>query len=577
MNKNRFNQLAGLLWLCFLVGFFACSDDKGNYDYSAKNAITIEGIPVYKALLAGAEYIDFKPTVTSVLEGVIEDGNPNYEFSYQRKEDGKWVNMGDKKDLYMLATLGAGTHECYFSVTDKRTNVKTVQLFRINATTITSEGWMVLCNESTDEKLRMDMLSHISIGRIMPAYDVIAIDASVPELRQATNIGYYRTRNSNLGDDIILLSQTGAYIVPTGDSDKFAYGEFLRVNEVEELKSNKFLTRTNDHIIEYVSIPIQPTEENRGALGKKCASICVSEEGNAYAWFMLANDGGFEYPINTSEGGKAPEYKVAPYVGRSLQDCGTAPTFGVALFYDIDNHRFIGWDTEGLTNVDNNGKTQKCYPLTDPEQKKFSYQTGNMNLVNMISTANNGYVYCVMQEGAKRHVYVIQLVSPDKFVQVAAYTDIQATDFNNADCFAVSSQYAVIYYAYKNKVYAYNLATGTVQEVIAFSPQEEVTMLKFNIYEDPFGTGGYIGNGFLGKFDEATRNIYLDREKQLIVGSYHAGVQDANGGILRFYDVASGGMDLTLHKDKDEHNEERTWEYSGFARIVDVTYKEKHN
>lgn len=581
MNKNTFKKTIYTLYLSLLVAFAACSDDKGNYDYSEKNNIEITGIPQYKSLLAGAEYIDFKPTIVSSLEGTIDADNPNYEFSYQRKANGKWITMGNEKDLYMLAALSSGTHDCYFSVTDKRTDVKTVQLFRINATTITSEGWMVLCNEGPEEKLRMDMLAHISTERILPAYNVIEIDETVPTLRQATNIGYYRTRNSNIGDDIILLSKTGAYIAPTADFDnedskqhKYAYREFTKVSGAEELTSNKFLARTNDHIVEYVSIPVQPTNENRGALGKKCASICISEEGNAYAWFMLASGAGFEYPINTPERGETPTYRVAPHVGRSLQDCSTAPTFGIALFYDIDNHRFIGWDTEGLISADNQGKTQKCYPLTDPESKKFSYETGNMDLVTMLSTANSGYIYCIMQDGAKRHVYVIQVTSSNKFTQVAAYTDIRATDFDKADCFTASSQYPIIYYAYKNNIYSYNLTTNAVETVETLSPQEEVTMLKFNIYEDVFGGGGYIGNSFLSKFDEELRTIYLNREKQLIVASYNT-AEDTNGGVLRFYDIANGGMGMNIIKDLDDNDKERIWEFKGYARIKDVTYKEK--
>lgn len=578
MNRNKYTTLLRTFGLCFFIGLTACSDDKGNYDYSEKNILTITGIPEYKALLAGAEYIDFKPTITSTTEGVIEADNPNYEFYYQRKVDGKWVDLSQGKDINELAVMGAGINECLFTVVDKRTGVKTVQMFRIDATTITSEGWMVLCNEGAEDKVRMDMLSNISVDRVIPTHQVLEIDPEL-SLAQATNIGYYRTRNSNLGDDIILLSKSGAYIVPTMDGDKYANGMLDKISEIEDLKSNRFLARNNDHIIEYVSIPHQPTMENRGAAGKKCASICVSEEGNAYAWFMMANDAGFEYPINTSERGKAPEYRVAPFVGRSLQDCGTAPTFGIALFYDIDNHRFIGWDTEGLTTSDNNGKTQKCYPLTDPTDKKFSYQTGNMDLVNMISTANGGNVYCIMQEEAKRHVYVIKLASPGKFIQVEAYKDIQAPDFGNADCFAVSSQYPILYYAYKNNIYAYNLATAKVVETVTLSPQEEVTLLKFNIYEDVFGFGDYLPQSFLGKYDEPTRNIYLDREKQLIVGSYNTGAEDENGGILRFYDVANGGNGLSLRTDKCKNDAEeeivRTWEYTGFARIVDVTYKEK--
>lgn len=71
----------------------------------------------------------------------------------------------------MLAALESGRHAFLFSVTDKRTEVKTLKLFYVNATTITSEGWMLLCDEGSEERVRLDMLAQISVDRIVPAYE----------------------------------------------------------------------------------------------------------------------------------------------------------------------------------------------------------------------------------------------------------------------------------------------------------------------------------------------------------------------------------------------------------------------
>lgn len=66
------------------------------------------------------------------------------------------------------------------------------------------------------------------------------------------------------------------------------------------------------------------------------------------------------------------------------------------------------------------------------------------------------------------------------------------------------------------------------------------------------------------KYDDEIKNIYRDRENQLIVCSYKNAATDNNGGMLRFYDVRGSGMKLTLKPG---------WEYSGFAKIKDVRYK----
>lgn len=572
MNKY-ISKLMLALGLCTLFAFSACSDDKGNYTYDEKNVITIENIPAQTSLLAGAEYIDIKPVITSSIDGVISDNDPNYSFTYKRKDsEGNWVDMGDTKNLYLLATLSAGTHNCYFAVTDKRTGVQTITPFTLRATTITSEGWLVLCNEGPDEKARMDMLSQISVGRIIPTHDILRTESDVPQLYHATQIGYVRTY-ANFGSKLVMLTETGSYLIPTADNR--AYGEITTVTPADELKINQFLAPTTDHPITYTVIPY-------ASYGRPNAILITSKEGNAYAMNCRATDmaGAFELPINTSKRGEAPEYKVAPYVGATeLRYDGLSSAYGDALLYDTDNKRFIKWSSKGLnenvgrTDDDSQGITQRCTPLVDPTSgKKFSFQTG-MDLVCMLNTANpSGTVYCIMKDGNKRHVYAIDVIT-DEFRQLDAFEDIQAPNFDKATCFAASSQYSVIYYGYQNKIYSYNLSTKATSE-ITLGANEEVTMLKFNHYDEPWGVGSQIRTGFLKNMDEDTRNIYLARERQLIVGTYDSSVTDNNGGILRFYEVSNGGMTLTLKKDKDENNADRTWEFKGFAKIKDVRYKE---
>ena len=92
--------------------------------------ITIDSISSMLSVLANAEYIDLKPVVTSNLEGIIDERNTNFEFAYQRKNsEGEWEEVANTKDLHMLAALESGRHAFLFSVTDKRTEVKTLNCF----------------------------------------------------------------------------------------------------------------------------------------------------------------------------------------------------------------------------------------------------------------------------------------------------------------------------------------------------------------------------------------------------------------------------------------------------------------
>lgn len=546
MKKHTITHYAGAAVAGLMLALSACSDDKGNYSYTDKQVITIEGIPTETALLSGSEYIDLKPTVTSTIDGKIEAGNENYSFVYQQYTDNGWTEVADTKDFYQLATLSSGRHTFRFLATDNRTGVAGIQLFYIRATTVTSEGWIVLCNEGADERVRVDMLSQIDLERIVPTHDVVRLADDVPALHHATNLGFYssQTKNRNI---IMMMSEEGAYQLPTADEQ--GYTELGVVQSYNEIQQAMFGSPSGDHIVSFTPVPAYFNQPDHEAI------ICVSKEGNAYARNTRVTLGIFELPINTSTRGGDPEYKVAPFVGVTLKRPATSTSVGAALLFDTDNHRFVGWKGD-----DENSK-QCCSPLDDPEDsaRKFSFNTGHMDLVCMLNSAfSGGDVFCVMQDGDKRHLYVVNVETTD-FKQSGAYLDIQAPDFDKATLFAASSQYPVIYYAYQNVVYAYNYSTGATQEALTLAAGEEVTMIKFNRFDHPWGVD------FLCNQSTEKAEVYPARENRLIVGSYNSSATDDNGGILRFYDVSSTGMALTLYPG---------WEYDGYARIKDVVFKE---
>lgn len=105
---------------------------------------------------------------------------------------------------------------------------------------------MLLCDEGSEERVRLDMLAQISVDRIVPAYDVIRRKDGVPEQYHAANIGFYAT-GSATGNRIIAMSEDAAYWLETTDSK--GGGEFLDVESYHELKSAMFLAATDDHIV----------------------------------------------------------------------------------------------------------------------------------------------------------------------------------------------------------------------------------------------------------------------------------------------------------------------------------------
>ena len=432
--------------------------------------ITIENIPELIEVLGSSDHIVVKPKITSSLEGEIGDGNPNFEFNYkiELKAGGtivsgqRWVDLNPTKKLVLdtLASFSANTYVGWFSVTDKRTKVQTSAKFEVKVASPTYEGWMVLCDEGEQERVRMDMISVISAERFVPAYDVLT-PLGLPDVKHAQSIGFYPNLYSNPSDIIYVMSGEGAFKI---DRETFKTDASWNISNVDFI-----IPLENENVVQYTSV-------NNASVSGAIACLCVTDVGNAYAQVLDYGGAAFEYPINTSMRGAAPEFRVAPYIGVSLGRPGYGTT---ALFYDEDNQRFVGWkygsDADGM---------QILTPLPDPDEPLFTFDTG-MKLVYMESTRySNGLAYSILQDDAGKHyIYGINM-SGNGFIQEAKYEDLNAPDFDKATCFAFHSQFPYLFYAVGNKVYLHNLGTNTTYPMndIVLGDNEVVTMLKFNLY-----------------------------------------------------------------------------------------------
>ena len=111
-----------------------------------------------------------------------------------------------------------------------------------------------------------------------------------------------------------------------------------------------------------------------------------------------------------------------------------------------------------------------------------------------------------------------------------------------------------MFYSVKNKVYLYDFGTGMNYPLdgISLGDTEEVTMLKFNLYQNPDLT--YLAD---------VSDEFMAKQYDLIVGSY-----DSNAG--------KDGGKLGLYRiNRSSHTVSKQVEYKGFAKIVDVVYRER--
>lgn len=519
----------------------SCFDDKGNYDYTELPVITIEGIPAELELLSYLDRITVSPTITSSKDGVISPGDENFTIHYKlgRKGMGRitdengvsqvWVdyepNHGNGLDV--PANYSAGTYICWMTVTDNRNDATVSHFFDVKISTTTYEGWLVLCNEGPSERARLDMISKLSSTNTVTIHDIAA---GLPELHHATQVGFHPTQ-ANPGDRIYIFSKEGSYLLDNSTMESDALQEF---------NLNSFLVMPGGGTETITSFTSMSITGDYAYMIKY--SFAFSDAGNAYVKDYAAGGSIFELPMNTSRAGTAPEFRVAPFAGFSEVRPANGTT---ALFYDIDNKRFMGFSHSAY---------QILSPIPDPtEGKLFSFQTGK-DLVYMEGTRrSNGLVYAILQDAQGQRSICAVNMGGNGFVQEGYYENVDAPNFGQAEHFAFHSQYPVMFYATSNKAYLYNLGTETVYDItsIVLKESEVVTRLKFNLFRE--STFSNLNN---------QTEEFLNQQFQLIVGTYDNSASDNNGGRAAFYELNANNNTIS-----------KVMEYSRFAKIVDLIYR----
>ena len=521
--------------LLVLLALAGCYDDKGNYDYEEVPLISIENIDASYSCLRNADALEIRPKITSSIEGEIAPDNPNYEYSCRlgnasgkQFDDGSWwhiINPDSTQAFTYLPTENTGNYVALYTVRDKRTDVATSYEFGLEITSSTYEGWMVLCGDGPDNRVRLDMVSVISDDRIEPIYDLLGNNSLITSLHNPTQLMFVRSRMANQGDAIYLLSEEGAYSLDREELTTDATGNLLESEFLADLQGD-------------VPIRISTVTYGSGAYNSPSAYLAVTKNGDLYCRKVNVSGACYEFPVNVSAEGNDGEYTVAPYVASGKNRPGDT---SVALLYDNDNDRFMGWDYET-----NDGTT--CFELP---AGTVSPATTGKDLVYMEGThLSNNTVFSILQdEAGQRSIYAINL-SNDQFTQDDYIENIQAENFSRATSFAFHSQYYYMFYACQDKLYVYDLGSEALVQTISL-PGEEITMVKIDLFKAP--------NILDVPEDMRAQQYYI------LVGSYKTGASE-DGGILRMY---------RFNNTTNQLEEVENRKYEGFGRIVDVTYRER--
>jgi len=523
-----------------------CVNDDGSYDYNDLAEITIENMPELTEVIAYTDHIKYSPRIVSSTEGEIKSGDPNWtvryrfghkgmgNFGYDEKTEQSivWKELTPAQGTFNLdvpAEFSTGMYVLWLTVTDNRNGSVTSRQYDISISSSTYEGWLVLCNDGSDERARLDMISKLPGNRIEAIYDICK---GLPSLHHATCISAW-VQGADPGDHINLFTREGSYNLDA---------ESMETEEAREFNGMYFVFNPEETIVKEVSFP--GTTYTWMVKYKLCFGI----NGNAYVKIDAAGGAAYATAINTEKEGTATQFQVAPYCGFSWVRPWSNDYGEYILYYDTTNGRFLLFD--GLS------ERLQLNTIPDPGQDEvnlFSYNTGK-DFVYMEGTRrSNGLVYTILQDktSGNRSIYGINL-GGSGYAQELYIPEVSAPDFEQATQFAFDSRFPLLFYAVGNKIYCYNLGTKLTNEVAtSFGADETITKMKFNLYGAP------VYSILTNQTEE-----FMNQQYRLVVCT--CGSDTSKGGKVTFFDVDGTGSTAKSAE-----------QYTGFGKIVDIIYRER--
>lgn len=508
----------------------SCAEDKGNYSYRELTELEISGVDNELVVLT-KNRLQLTPQL-----GTAALPDDRYEFEWkvisENIENNEEIVIGHSRNLDYEVAIRADVYTLFFTVKEKDSGIYWQQTYKLTVNDTTSEGWMVLCSD--DGRARLDMISQVT-G-----------DTYTDLLKDQAEISQWK-------------GPRGIQALPSGMTDAQSPFYYLTDEGATRLGRNNFeWNETYNFAYEAATggSSLRPLSITVGGVGK----MMVSGTDAYYCERGMGIDGLYQSAVNK-------DFEAGPYIGTNVS--ASQMYAAIYLLYDNTHKRFMAY-CPLMSNPDLGGHDPLA-TMSEMEdiatnlrkengvvnRVEYAYPEG-YDLVYMENTKYDpgngkmGNTYVVLSKEGKRYLYGIQLgdLLEAQFLDCSYalgksyYGDLSAcTQVHSPEAlFAFSSLKNYMYYAVGSIVYRVDLAAPVLKAEPQFTlGGETITCLKFDLCQ---------------------ASSVASHAYDLIVGSV-----DRNGqGILRIYEGKESEGDFRSVVPE---------RHTGFARIVDVIYRER--
>lgn len=427
MKNNRINISIFALLFLFLS---SCYEDKGNYDYTEINRVSITGLESQYQRYTNIDNLSISIELEDTSDGTIE-----YDYVWtisNSRDDNRKDTISTDKTIDYFINVPPGTYNILLTATEKTTSIPHFFTSKLIVETRFTRGWYLLKEIDGDSELDLHNET-ISLSNLLTDYSDIGKMKGKP-----VSLGYFNGR-------IILQTENALNMI-----DK------------------ESMTLISDYNELFLDAPTVVPRQIGFATSLMSTNI-IDESGIYYYSTYQA----IGFPLKTSD---EKPYRLTGYTAKDRSNL---------IHYDQLNCRFLTHASSATVlmpfkDEGKDGAIQQWVP--NNLDADLLYMDTQSRIYN---SEKEAYAILKKRSGAK-DILVFSL----DFSAIASKSNPIKKGFAvppnsgiyNATVFGNNMNYAALYYNNGNKLGMYDLLTNTQKDVYTFDSNEEITFITNFVY-----------------------------------------------------------------------------------------------
>lgn len=508
---NRYKICACIF---FVLTFISCQKDLGNYNYTEIDAVQINNIEVdYEAKTLGD--LNITPKISFQSGEKVDLNQFSYEWftidTVQTLDSLKMTKLGNESTLDYKVNLSPKGYP-YHLYFRMIDKASGKQWVKKSKLLVRSDiGNGWLVLQKVGAKSRLDILNYQAATDDFSVYTDILKGV---EIEGSPLLIHYAATM-----DLFTFKSIEQMYVGT-DKKTYSFNVSEQIFNKYRMLNREILRPlpADFHAVKFRSL---------GALNSK-QNYCLGSDGKLMFEY---NQSSVSYSIGINRLQAVGEVKISPYFAEK-----TFPNNGqaYAMMYDVEKKRFIAHSGTGNSSM----------TLFSTNQVMIDPNNVGMDLIYMDYSLNSSAFYALLMNKTTNVLKLLRFDTMSSLMLPQAYDEVSVENgIEKADFYCIDPSYGYLLYAVGSKVFQYDPFNKAHKELLDLGTRK-VSAMKFQKFAD-----------------KVSNQRYKEYAKNLVIASYDPSDVDGSGKI-EFYKVRLSALP------------ELQQAYSGFGKIVDVSYRE---